>query len=131
MTTAIYDGYCILCIQSKRLIERLDWRKRIEFLDLHDGDTVKSRYPHLAYEQLMGEIHVVTADRKLLQGFEGMRFLLRALPLGFPLWLILHLPGMTWLGQKGYRFIARNRYRINRFFGMPVCENGVCKIHKP
>jgi predicted DCC family thiol-disulfide oxidoreductase YuxK len=36
---------------------------------------------------------------------------------------------MTWLGNVIYRLIARNRYRINKFFGAPVCENGACKVH--
>jgi predicted DCC family thiol-disulfide oxidoreductase YuxK len=65
-----------------------------------------------------------------LGGFWAMRRMLRDLPLGFPLWLLLHLPGMNWLGPKVYRLIARNRYAINRFFGVELeeCDNDVCKI---
>lgn len=129
MTTAIYDGYCVLCKQTKRVITTLDWLHRVEFLDLHNWDVVEARYPQLDYEAAMGQMHVVTPDGQLIGGFEGVRRLLRDLPLGFPFWLVLHLPGMNWLGNKVYRFIARNRYRINKFFGVEVCENGVCKVH--
>lgn len=129
MTTAIYDGYCVICQQSKRIVTALDWLHRIEFLDLHNWNTVESRYPQLNFEQAMGQMHVVTPDGQLIGGFEGVRRLLRDLPLGFPLWLILKLPGMSWIGDKIYRLIARNRYRINKAFGAPVCENGTCKVH--
>lgn len=129
MTIAIYDGYCVICNQSKRIITALDWLRRVEFLDLHKWEEVERRYPQLDFEQAMGQMHVVTPDGRLIGGFEGVRRLLRDLPLGFPLWLILHLPGLGWLGDKVYRLIARNRYRINKFFGAPVCEDGTCKVH--
>lgn len=129
MVTAIYDGYCVFCTQSKRIIEALDWLKRVEFLDLHNWNEVEARYPNLNYEQAMGQMHVVTPEGQLIGGFVGARRLLRELPLGFPFWALLHVPGIAWLGDKIYRWIAANRYRINQLVGAPVCENGVCKIH--
>jgi predicted DCC family thiol-disulfide oxidoreductase YuxK len=129
VVTAIYDGNCVLCQQTKRIIEALDWLNRAEFLNLHDWETVQARYPDLDYEMAMGQMHVVGEDGRLLAGFEGVRRLLRELPLGFPVWLILRLPGMGWLGEKVYRFVARNRYRINKLVGAKVCEDGVCKVH--
>jgi predicted DCC family thiol-disulfide oxidoreductase YuxK len=129
MTTAIYDGECVLCNQTKRIVTVLDWLHRVEFLDLHNWNAVETRYPQLTYEQTMGQMHVVTPDGQLMGGFEGMRRLMRDLPLAYPFWLILHLPGMNWVGNKVYRFIAHNRYRINRFFGVDICEDGVCRLH--
>jgi predicted DCC family thiol-disulfide oxidoreductase YuxK len=129
MTTAVYDGFCVICQQSRKIVQALDWGHRVEFLNLHDWDTVHARYPQLDYEAAMGQMHVITPDGQLIGGFEGVRRLLRDLPLGYPVWLLLHLPGMNWLGNRVYRLIARNRYRINKLLGAPVCENGVCKIH--
>lgn len=129
MVTAIFDGYCVICQQTRRTVRALDWLKRVEFLDLHDSTALAARYPELDFEQLMGQIHVVDGGR-VYAGFQGTRRMLRELPLGFPFWLLLHLPGMNWLGERVYRFIARNRYRINRAFGveLPDCVDGVCKI---
>lgn len=129
MTTAVYDGMCVICNQTRRIVTALDWFKRVEFLDLHNWNEVSTRYPSLDYETAMGQLHVVTPEGQLIGGFEGVRRMLRDLPLGYPVWLLLHLPGMTWAGNHVYRFIARNRYRINKFFGVEVCENGVCKVH--
>ncbi len=129
MTTVLYDGYCVLCRQTKRVVQAMDWLGRVEFLDVHRWNEVEKRYPGLEFETAMGQIHVTLPDGQLVGGFEGMRLLLRELPLGFPLWLLLQLPGMNWLGPRVYRFIARHRYRINRFFGVEICEDGTCKVH--
>lgn len=130
MITALFDGYCVICQSTRRTIKALDWFNRVEFLDLHDAETVLARYPDLDYDELMGEIHVVDEAGSLYAGYYGTRRMLKEVPLGFPLWLILQIPGMDWLGTRVYRFIARNRYRINKFFGhaIPDCIDGVCKI---
>ncbi len=130
MVTAIYDGYCVICNSTKNTVNALDWLKRVEFLDLHDSTQVTERYPALDFEDLMGQIHVVSEDGQIYPGYYGTRRMLKELPMGFPIWVVLHLPGMDWIGNKVYRFIARNRYKINEFFGreLPDCIDGVCKI---
>lgn len=129
MVTAIYDGYCVICNQTRRVVVALDWFKRVEFLNIHNWNAVNSRYPDLDYETAMGQMHLVTPDGDLIGGFPAVRRMLRELPLGYPLWLLLKLPGMDTVGDKVYKWIARHRYRVNRLFGMPVCEDGSCKIH--
>jgi predicted DCC family thiol-disulfide oxidoreductase YuxK len=129
VTTAIYDGYCVLCQQTRKIVQALDWLKRVEFLDIHNWNDVSSRYPSLDFETAMGQMHVVEPDGNMYGGFEGVRRLLRELPLTFPIWLLLQIPGMKWVGDKVYGFIARNRYRINKALGASVCENGACKVH--
>ena len=130
MLTAIFDGYCVICQSTRKTVKALDWLGRVEFLDLHDSQQVEARYPQLDFEELMGEIHVVDTDGQVHGGYYGTRRILRELPLGFPLWLVLQIPGMDWLGTRVYRFIARNRYQINKAFGveLPDCVDGVCKI---
>lgn len=131
MVTAIYDGNCVLCRQSKRIINALDWLQRVEFLDLQKWETVHQRYPDLDWNAAFGQMHTMTSDGQMLGGFKGVRRLLRELPLGFPIWLLLHVPGVDWLGDQVYKVIARNRYRINKLVGAEVCENGACQLHNP
>lgn len=128
MLTAIYDGNCIVCQSSCAALRALDWRGRIDFVDLHEGGA--ARHGELSYEQLMGEIHALDEQGQLYSGFGATRRLLREVPLGLPLWLLLQLPGMSIIGQRVYRFVARRRYRINRFFGvsMPDCANENCNL---
>lgn len=134
-TVAIFDGRCVICNTTRRLVQLLDWFKRVEFLDLHQRSEVTQRYPWLDQEVAMGQIHVVADEGKVYEGFAGTRRMLRDLPLGLPLWAVLHLPIIgNWLGPQLYKFIARNRYTINRLLGVNLeqepddCVDGVCKL---
>lgn len=131
MVTAIYDGNCVICRQSKRIINALDWLRRVEFLDLHRWEVVNQRYPELDWNAAFGQMHTMTEDGQMIGGFKGARRLLRELPLGFPIWLVLRIPGIDWIGEQVYKFIAHHRYAINKLVGAPVCENGACRLHVP
>jgi len=130
MTTAIYDGYCVICNQTRRTVTALDWFNRVEWVDLHNREVVEQRYPWLDYEQAMGAIHMVDSEDEIYAAYFGVRRMMRDLPLGLPIWVILHIPGMDWIGQRVYAWIARNRYKINKLFGVDLneCENGFCKL---
>lgn len=133
MVTALFDGRCVICQTTRAIMNALDWFGRVEFLDLHDKVVVESRYPHMNHDAMMGEIHVITADGDVFAGFDATRRMLREVPLGAPLWGLLQLPGMSWLGPQIYKFIARNRYAINRLLGVELdkqddCVDGVCKV---
>jgi len=129
-TVMLYDGFCALCMQSLRMIRPLDWRGAIEYLNLQEWDNVSQRFPQLEYEQLMGAVHVVRPDGAVLAGYKGVRELLRQLPLTMWLYPILLLPGVSWLGDKVYNWIAAHRYQFNRIFGGPTeCVDGTCKVH--
>jgi predicted DCC family thiol-disulfide oxidoreductase YuxK len=138
MLTALYDGHCVICNTTRRIIIALDWRKCVEWLDLHQHETIASRFPDLDHQRLMGEIHVIDPKGQIFGGFHGMRRMLRELPAGLPLYVLLRLPLLgDWLGPRVYRFIARHRYRINRLLGVELeqvereealCDEGVCKL---
>jgi len=130
---ALYDGHCVICNTSCRLIGVFDRAERVEWVDLHQPEAV-ARYPDYDHTSMMGEIHVV-ADEQLYRGFKAIRRILRAVPVLWPVYGVLRLPVIgDWLGPQLYKFIARHRYSINRWVGAPVtepdigCDDGVCKV---
>lgn len=130
MTVAIFDGRCVICKQTRRTVHLLDWFRRVEFVDLHDTEQIETRFPWLDHDKAMGEIHVVDSEDAIYPGYFGVRRMLRDLPLGLPVWVVLHFPGMDAAGQWVYRWVARNRYTINKLVGVDLepCEDGVCKL---
>lgn len=132
MITAIYDGQCVICNASRRVVRALDWGRRVEFLDLHNATAIAHRYPDLDYAAAMGQVHVLDEHARTIAdsygGFFGARRMMRETPLLWPLYGLLHLPGMTAIGQRVYRFIAAHRYEINRRFGVEICDDGACVI---
>ncbi len=131
-TVMIYDGQCGLCVGSMKAVRRLDWRSRIETVDAQDWAAVHARYPQLDREAILGLIHVITPDGRVLIGYEGVRHLIRYLPLVAWLYPLLCLPGITWLGPRLYAWVADHRYWVNRLFGRPhPCADGLCRAHPP
>ena len=129
MLTVLYDGNCVICQSTCETMRTLDWLRRIEFIDLHRAGG-SARFAALNHQRLMSEIHVLDADGKVYAGFAGIRRMLREAPLGFPFWLLLHLPGSEALGKRVYRFVARRRYRINALLGneMTECADSRCEM---
>jgi predicted DCC family thiol-disulfide oxidoreductase YuxK len=130
MLVAVYDGDCVICQSTRQTFQSLDWRRRIEFVDLHDRAGWSGRFPGLSEDALMGEIHVIDAPGTIYTGFQATRRMLKEIPLGWPFWLLSRIPGMNALGERMYRLIARNRYGINRLLGRPLpnCVDGQCTI---
>lgn len=128
MLTALYDGNCLICQSTCAAMRAFDWRQRIRFVDLNE-DAGHGLDQGLSRAQLLGEIQVFDEDGRRFAGFQGTRRLLKELPLGFPIWLLLHLPGMDGVGRRVYRFIAARRYRLNARAGKAAvtCSADACK----
>ncbi len=130
MLTALYDGNCVVCQSTCATMRSLDWLRRIEFINLHEDTVWPDRFPKLARGRLMAEIHVIDDAGRIFAGFAGSRRMLKEVPLGLPLWLLLQMPGSEAIGRRVYRFIASRRYRINALLGneLPDCADGKCKM---
>jgi predicted DCC family thiol-disulfide oxidoreductase YuxK len=119
----LYDGGCPLCCKSIGILKKLDWRGRLSYLDARNIEHLPETPTPLVPEQLMREMHVVTPDRqKTFTGFRAFRWIAGRLPLLWPVWPLLFVPGTPRLGQRIYRWVARNRYNL-----VP-CRDGQCAI---
>lgn len=119
----LYDGECAFCCKSVELLRKLDWLGKLSYINVRDETQAFLQEPPIAGAPLLEQMHVLPrGGQQLHGGYSAIRWLAWRLPatwLGAP---FLYLPGMTWLGQKFYLGIARNRFKI-----VP-CEHGVCKI---
>lgn len=119
----LYDGECPLCCKSVGQLRRLDWLGRLRYVNARDRDNLPASEAPLNADRLLQEMHVVTPDgRHAYRGFAAFRWMAWRLPL---LWFIaplLYLPGIPWLGQRLYLWVARNRFRL-----VP-CHGGVCTL---
>jgi predicted DCC family thiol-disulfide oxidoreductase YuxK len=80
-------------------------------------------------EELMGVIHGVFPDGRLVRKMAVFREAYRAIGLG---WLLAPTgwPGLRWLADRGYEWFARNRMGIGRRLGRS-CDNGSCAVAAP
>jgi predicted DCC family thiol-disulfide oxidoreductase YuxK/uncharacterized membrane protein YphA (DoxX/SURF4 family) len=119
--TLIYDERCPLCLRSMTILDYLDVRGRLAFVDL-DSEMVQRMVPAaVAPTDLRIQMHLVGPDGRAYGGFFAFRALTRLLP---PLWLLLpiaYCPGAAWIGTRAYTLIAANRARV-------PCRTATCSL---
>src|SRR5262245_60897489 len=109
----LYDGDCPLCRRSITILRKLDWFHRLEYVSARETSQEVLRHPLVEGAPLLEEMHLLTPDgKRIYHGFGAFRWMAWRLPL---LWLVaplLYLPGVPWLGQRIYLWIARNRFQL-------------------
>jgi len=119
----LYDGDCPLCRKTTSILKRLDWLHQLKFHNCRDTVGIPANSAHLEPARMIAEMHVLTPDRKnALSGFRAVRWIAGRVPVMWPIYPLLFIPGMPKLGQRIYLWIARNRFRL-----VP-CRDGVCTI---
>src|SRR5262245_4776183 len=124
--TLLYDGECAFCRKSVSILRKLDWLKAVRYQNGRDVANLPPTDPPLDPKRLIEEMHLVTADRqRVYHGFGAFRWMSWRMP---PLWLaapFLYIPGVPWLGQKIYLWVARNRFKL------APCNEGACELRPP
>jgi predicted DCC family thiol-disulfide oxidoreductase YuxK len=103
------------------MLERLDPKGRLRFVDIHDPSGAARDFPELRWEDLMDEMHVVDPDGRVTRGFIAFRTIAGVLPSLWALKPVLNLPGVSRLGRRVYRWVAKLRAR--------GCPDGTCSLH--
>lgn len=96
-----------MCRRTVRLVHALDWFGRLQIKDM--TGVPPGELP-VRMEIAMTGMPMRTRDGRVLVGFEAVRRAL-AQTAGAPVAWVLYLPGVSWLGQRVYGHIARNRRR--------------------
>ncbi len=107
----LIDGACPLCSTEAAMLRRLDGgRGLLAIEDITSPDFDPGRYGATA-EQVMGQIHGVLPDGRLVRGMEVFRRAYDAVGYG---WLLAptNWPILKPICDAAYRFFARNRLRL-------------------
>ena len=119
----LFDDKCPMCTFQSRVLSRLDFGARLEMVPISDS-RVAQLAPSLSREDLLEAMHVITRRGEIYRGARAIRFISGRLPLLWPLWLLLWIPGVIFISESVYRIVSRNRQLLSRMFG---CK-GACKI---
>ena len=119
----LFDGACPLCRRSVSILKKLDWLAALHYQDARDLKNLPAAEVELNAKKMLEEMHLLTPDRKHAPaGFKAFRWIAWRLPLLMPLAPFLYIPGVPWLGNRVYLWIAKNRFRL-----VP-CKDGVCHV---
>jgi predicted DCC family thiol-disulfide oxidoreductase YuxK len=120
----IYDGDCAFCRKSIDVLRKLDWRRRLTYVNARDTSQTLLQQPPVAGAPLLEQMHVLTPAGRLYGGYAAIRWLAWRLPLLWPLAPLLYLPGASPIGNAAYRWVARHRFQL-----VP-CQHGACQIKR-
>ncbi|MBI3880359.1 MAG: DUF393 domain-containing protein [Verrucomicrobia bacterium] len=112
----LYDGDCAMCQFQVRALTWLDWFNVLSFVPIAHPRAAAAA-PHLTREQLLEAIHCVALDGRIHRGARAIRFVGMRLPLLVLLALVMWIPGVIWVAEKIYAWVARHRQGISRLFG--------------
>ena len=104
------DNACGFCKKSAGWLKAIDFANAVR---IHPVD-----------EPGMREMRVTRLrDAKTLGGFDGFRLMAPSFLLLLPMWPLLYVPGVPWIGRRVYRWIADHRADLPG-----GCESGVCTL---
>ena len=110
--TVIYDGLCPLCIRTMSILDALDSRHRLAYLDLEaDRSRLAGVAPVVSADEARAAMHVVSPDGHAYRGFFAFRQLARIAPPLWPLLPLLYLPFAATIGPRLYDEVAGHRTR--------------------
>ncbi len=111
----LYDGVCPLCCREVAFLRSKNRKGALLFEDISAPGFDPSVYGK-SLEELMGVMHGVFPDGRMIQRVAVFREAYRAVGLG---WLLAPTgwPGLRWLADRGYAWFARNRIRLGNWFG--------------
>ncbi len=121
----IFDGHCRFCQGQVARLCRIDGKRRLAFISLHDP-SIRVDYPDLSHDQLMQEMYIIDSSGNRHAGASAIRYLSRRLPRLWWLAPFVHLPGSLPVWRWLYRQVANRRYRLG---GAPACDNDSCAVH--
>ncbi|HMN96615.1 MAG TPA: DUF393 domain-containing protein [Phycisphaerales bacterium] len=115
--TLLYDGLCPLCAREIAFLRRRDRHGALAFVDIAERGFDPAVHG-LSMEAVMGAMHGLLPDGRVVVGLEVFRRAYRAVGLGWVMawtgWPILRA-----IAEVGYRVFARVRPRLSRLRSGP------------
>jgi predicted DCC family thiol-disulfide oxidoreductase YuxK len=108
-TIILFDGSCGLCRRSMAVLKSFDFLHRLTFVNFHDAALRTTHAPKIPMSELDAALHIKRADGSFAKGFYAFRSLCWQLP---PLWILapfLYIPGISWIGEVVYSWVAGRR----------------------
>lgn len=114
----LYDDSCGFCRWWVPYWRTTLIRRGFEIAPLQD-DWVRSHFD-LPHDELVGDLRLLINDGSTAQGADVYRYILRRIWWSSPLFAFAVCPGTRSLFDLGYRWFARNRFRVSATCRLPA-----------
>lgn len=107
-----FDSQCPLCRKEIAVMKRLDWRARVDFVDIYTSADCP-----LDPSRLLERFHAQEAGGPILNGAAAFAVLWRQLPLLRPLGELARIPVCLTALEHAYLAFLRLRPRLQQLLG--------------
>ncbi|MGE5231414.1 MAG: thiol-disulfide oxidoreductase DCC family protein [Deltaproteobacteria bacterium] len=107
----LYDGTCGFCRAWIDRLRRWDRVGRIDYVAYQQRAAVAG-LPPISDDALDRAAHLVAPDGRVQAGARAIPLLLNYLPGGRLLKPFFHVPGVPWVADRVYAWVAANRHRL-------------------
>ena len=110
--TLVYDGRCPLCLRTMAVLDWMDLRRRLAYVDLErQWSAAAALAPGLSLDQARHAMHLAAPDGTVYRGYQAFARLARLLPALWPALPLTLLPFADRAGAALYGVVARMRRR--------------------
>ncbi len=128
LPVVLYDGACVFCTAQAERVQRIS-AGRIAVRPLQQA---LRDVPWVDPDEAIKALHLIDRDGRTYAGAAAIVRLLRLTrPVLGVLVLPYHLPGIHWLAERAYAFVANRRYALaGRTDAVEddACETGACGV---
>ena len=107
----LYDGNCGFCLRWINRLRRWDRAGRIDYVP-YQQRAVIADLPSIGDDALDRAAHLVAPDGSVSAGARAIPALLGYLPGGGLLKPFFWIPGIPWVADRVYAWVAANRHRL-------------------
>lgn len=115
-----YDGGCPKCLRGVRQYQRLDWARRIAWVDVTREPETLETYG-IDFATAMEHLHVLDRDGQVVSGMYAFATVWSDLPYYRSLARCLRVLGALPVLDWGYRRLTRGRFARR-------CREGICPV---
>ena len=121
----LWDGRCGFCRRWVRRLQHWDGARRLDYVAAADRHRIAG-LPPIADRSLDEAMHFVTPDGEAYAGSAALGPILGYLPGGNLLRWVLVLPGVPWMADRTYRWVARHRHELGCEVSLEEKKEPVC-----
>lgn len=112
--TLFHDGHCPFCRVEVAWLQKHRHQARIQLVDIQSSDFDADKFGR-TFDEMMGQLHLLDSHGTWYVGMDASRALYAVL--GYRRLVMLScLPGLRYLMNAGYRFFARRRIRLGKWW---------------
>lgn len=113
--TVVYDGACGVCRRSVELLRDWDRHDRLELVAFQ-AEGVMERFPQIDEIAFREAVQAIAPDGRHWSGADAVEKALEQTPKGGRIAWLFTLPLARPVARRFYRWFARNRSKLGRFF---------------